>query len=346
MSHRSINPAKRLVFCWLLAVFVLAGCSDLAKEQLVGFDGSTMGTSYSLRWVAKGDRQVAEIQQAAEERLALINQQMSTYISESEVSRFNALSSGEMPVSAELAGLVQRSQAISEQTGGAFDITVGPLVNLWGFGPEGRIASAPTSDKIASLRARVGYQKLRVNQNPPSISKPTNLQIDLSAIAKGYAVDQLASLLVGKGINNYLVEIGGEIKLSGNKPNGESWRIAIEAPLTTERVVQHVLPITNIAMATSGDYRNYFEKDGVRYSHTINPLTGAPINHALVSVTVLHASCADADALATALMVMGNKKGVEFARRHNLAAYFLIKAQQGGKFESVATAKFDALLKK
>jgi thiamine biosynthesis lipoprotein len=192
----------------------------------------------------------------------------------------------------------------------------------------------------------VGYQKLRVNQNPPSIFKPTNLQIDLSAIAKGYAVDQLASLLVGKGINNYLVEIGGELKLSGNKPNGESWKIAIEAPLTTERVVQHVLPITNIAMATSGDYRNYFEKDGVRYSHTINPLTGAPINHALVSVTVLHASCADADALATALMVMGNKKGVEFARRHNLAAYFLIKAQQGGKFESVATAKFDALLKK
>ena len=345
MSHRSIKTAKRLVV-WLLAVFVLAGCSDLSKKQLVGFDGSTMGTSYSLRWVAKDDRQLAEIQQAAEERLALINQQMSTYISESEVSRFNALSSGEMPVSAELAGLVQRSQAISEQTGGAFDITVGPLVSLWGFGPEGRVVSTPSADKIASLRTRVGYHKLRVNQNPPSISKPTNLQIDLSAIAKGYAVDQLASLLVGKGINNYLVEIGGEIKLSGNKPNGESWRIAIEAPLTAERVAQQVLPISNIAMATSGDYRNYFEENGVRYSHTINPLTGAPIKHALVSVTVLHPSCADADALATALMVMGNKEGVEFAKRHDLAAYFLIKAQGGGEFESVATAKFYSFLKK
>lgn len=313
----------------------------------MGFDGSTMGTSYSLRWVAKDDRQIAEIQQVVEERLALINQQMSTYIPESEVSRFNALNSGEMLVSAELAGLVQRSQAISEQTAGAFDITVGPLVNLWGFGPEGRVISAPSSDMIASLRTRVGYQKLRVSQNPPLLTKKaTNLQVDLSAIAKGHAVDQLASLLAGKGINNYLVEIGGEIKLSGNKPNGESWRIAIEAPLTNERAAQHVLPISNIAMATSGDYRNYFEENGVRYSHTINPLTGAPIQHALVSVTVLHPNCADADALATALMVMGDKKGVEFAKRHDLAAYFLIKAQEGAEFESVVTAKFDALLKK
>jgi thiamine biosynthesis lipoprotein len=345
MSHRSINLTKRLVV-WLLAVFVLAGCSESAKKQLVGFDGSTMGTSYSLRWVAKDDRQIAEIQQAVEERLALINQQMSTYIRESEVSRFNALSSGEMLVSAELASLVQRSQAISKQTAGAFDITVGPLVNLWGFGPEGRVVSTPSGDKIASLRARVGYQKLGVSQNPPLLTKATNLQVDLSAIAKGYAVDQLASLLAGKGINNYLVEIGGEIKLSGNKPNGESWRIAIEAPLTTERAAQHVFPISNIAMATSGGYRNYFEEDGVRYSHTINPLTGAPIRHALVSVTVLHPSCADADALATALMVMGDEKGVEFAKHHDLAAYFLIKAQEGGEFESFATAKFDALIKK
>ena len=345
MSHRSINPTKRLVV-WLLAVFVLVGCSDSAKEQLVGFDGSTMGTSYSLRWVAKNDRQVAEIQQAVEERLALINQQMSTYIPESEISRFNALRSGEMPVSAELANLIQRSQSLSQQTGGAFDITVGPLVNLWGFGPEGRIVSAPSSERIESLGTRVGYQKLGVSQNPPLLTKATNLQVDLSAIAKGYAVDQLASLLVAKGINNYLVEIGGEIKLSGNKPNGESWRIAIEAPLTTDRAAQNVLPISNIAMATSGDYRNYFEENGVRYSHTINPLTGAPIKHALVSVTVLHISCADADALATALMVMGDKKGVEFAKRHDLAAYFLIKAQEGAEFESVATANFDALLKK
>ena len=345
MSHRFLNPTKRLVV-WLLAVFVLVGCIDSVKDQLVGFDGSTMGTSYSLRWVAKDERHVAEIKQAVEERLALINQQMSTYIPESEISRFNTLRSGEMPVSAELAGLVQRSQAISEQTDGAFDITVGPLVNLWGFGSEGRVISAPSADKIASIRTRVGYQKLGVSQNPPLLTKATNLQVDLSAIAKGYAVDQLASLLLTKGINNYLVEIGGELKLSGNKPNGELWRIAIEAPLTTERAAQNVLPISNIAMATSGDYRNYFEENGVRYSHTINPLTGAPIKHALVSVTVLHPSCADADALATALMVLGDKKGVEFAKRHDLAAYFLIKAQEGGEFESFATAKFDALIKK
>ncbi len=345
MSHRSINPTKRLVV-WLLAVFVLVGCSDSAKEQLVGFDGSTMGTSYSLRWVAKDDRQVAEIQQAVEERLALINQQMSTYIPESEISRFNALRSGEMPVSAELANLIQRSQSLSQQTGGAFDITVGPLVNLWGFGPEGRVVSAPSSDRIESLRARVGYQKLGVSLNPPLLTKATNLQVDLSAIAKGYAVDQLASLLVVRGINNYLVEIGGELKLSGNKPSGESWRIAIEAPLTAERSAHQVLPVTNIAMATSGDYRNYFEEKGIRYSHTIDPTNGAPIKHALVSVTVLHSSCADADALATALMVMGDKKGVEFAERHDMAAYFLIKAQEGAQFESFATAKFDALIKK
>ena len=345
MSHRSINPTKRLVV-WLLAVFVLAGCSDSVKKQLVGFEGSTMGTSYSVHWVAKDDRQVAEIQQAVEERLALINQQMSTYVPESEISRFNILRSGEMPVSAELANLIQRSQSLSQQTGGAFDITVGPLVNLWGFGPEGRVVSAPSSDRIESLRTRVGYQKLGVSQNPPLLTKATNLQVDLSAIAKGYAVDQLASLLVANGIKNYLVEIGGELKLSGSKPNGESWRIAIETPLTTERAAQQVLPISNIAMATSGDYRNYFEENGVRYSHTINPLTGAPINHALVSVTVLHSSCADADALATALMVMGDKEGVEFAERHDMAAYFLIKAQEGAQFESYATAKFDALLKK
>ncbi|MGB0224908.1 MAG: FAD:protein FMN transferase, partial [Marinobacterium sp.] len=215
----------------LLAVFVLTGCNFFENEKVVGIDGQTMGTTFSMRWVDLNEDRINDIRNRAGKVLATVNQQMSTYIPNSELSTFNKLPAGsEMEVSDALAAVVEQSLAISERSGGAFDVTVGPLVNLWGFGPNGRIEKAPTEAEIASLKERIGYQKVEVLKDPSRLRKLGQQYVDLSAIAKGYGVDQLAEILEAEGIHNYLVEIGGELRAKGLKPDGSHWRIAIESP--------------------------------------------------------------------------------------------------------------------
>ncbi|SEF99949.1 FAD:protein FMN transferase [Marinobacterium lutimaris] len=323
----------------LLAVFVLSGCSR--EPEVIGFNGMTMGTTYSIRWVDTDESRIETLRPLVDNLLKEVNQQMSTYIEDSELSRFNALpAGGSLEVSPQLADVVTQALRISKLSDGAFDVTVGPLVNLWGFGPDGRIIKAPSDEKIEGLRAEVGYQNISVEGN--ALSKSGHQYVDLSAIAKGYGVDEVAALLEQQGIKDYLVEIGGELRASGLKPGKEDWRIAIESPVAGERDVERVVSVSDTGIATSGDYRNYFEENGQRFSHTIDPRTGRPITHKLASVTVLRPNCYEADALATTLMVLGDEAGPAFAEKHGIAAFFIIK--QGESFVERSTPEFDSFL--
>lgn len=217
-------------------------------------------------------------------------------------------------------------------------------MNLWGFGPEGRIVKAPDPQALEQLRTRVGYHYLTLESATRKATKSAELYVDLSAIAKGYGVDVLAALLEQHGVKNYLVEIGGELRTLGVKPGNLPWRIAIESPTEGERTVQRVVSVSGVAVATSGDYRNYFEEQGIRYSHTIDPATGKPITHKLASVTVLMPTCAEADALATAFMVMGEQAAYEFALEHKIEAFFIVKSSEG--FNELMTPGFEQRLVK
>lgn len=263
--------------------------------------------------------------------LQQVDARMSTYRPDSELSRFNAARSRDwIGISRELLTVLREAQRVSELTGGAFDVTVGPLVNLWGFGPGGGADVLPSNDAIQAALARVGYRHLHLRDAPPAFRKdPPELYVDLSAIAKGYAVDRVAEFLASQGIGDYMVEVGGEVRARGRNARGTAWRIAIERPSATRRAVQLVVALDDAGIATSGDYRNYFERDGRRYSHTIDPATGRPITHALASVTVIAPSTMHADALATGLMVLGPHKGYELAEHLGLAALFIIKTQDG-----------------
>ena len=328
----------RQTYKWLTALLlatlfftllVLQGCTE-PKAKLLSHTGMTMGTTFTVKWFGKTE-QLDGIKKDITAGLVAINQSMSTYIKDSELSLINQLpADSSVSLSAELTEVLGLALDISEKSAGAFDVTVGPLVNLWGFGPDGRILQVPSDESIEQIRNRVGFSLIELDKNALTLRKSSESYIDLSAIAKGYAVDQLAILLEGYGIHSYLVEIGGELRAKGVKPDGNHWRIAVESPVNAaSRSVQTILNVKDVGIATSGDYRNYFEENGQRFSHTIDPITGKPIEHRLASVTVLTPTCAEADALATTLMVMGPEVGYEFATAQNIDALFIVKTDQG-----------------
>ena len=333
----------------LIGLALLAGCDS--DPVIIKFSGPIMGTQYHVSVVEKegisldsaGQQALAE---GIKNTLVDVDLKMSTYKAQSELSRFNQAEAGNwFPVSAETAAVVTEALQIAGASQGAFDPTIGPLVNLWGFGPDQKPDQVPSDADLALAYERVGYGFVAVKGlagNTPALRKDKAVYLDLSAIAKGYGVDQVARYLEQQGYHHFLVEVGGELQLKGRKHDGSPWRIAIEKPSSSGQVVQQVLAITDIAVATSGSYRNYFEAEGVRFSHTIDPKTGAPITHKLASVTVLHPSCATADAMATALMVMGPEKGIDFAREQGLAVYMLVKAD-GESFDVIQTEQFAAL---
>lgn len=333
-------------FLVISLLMVSGGCTrNPENNDIVLFSGPTMGTTYAIKVSGLGtDLDVKRVQAEIEALLGRIEQSMSTYIPESEISRFNRLqSTSPFPVSPILLEVVKESSRVSSLTAGALDITIAPLVDLWGFGKASRSDTIPDEAQIKSLKKRTGYKKISVTDDPESISKALpGVMIDLSAVAKGYAVDQVALLLEGKGLTGYLVEIGGEIRTGGHKTGQTPWVVGIERPVTGERVIQQVVSIGDGSMATSGDYRNYFEKNGKRFSHLIDPIAGRPIEHRLASVSVVHQSCMTADAFATAFMVMGDEKALRVALHQNLAAYFLVRSGTGFKVKT--TPAFDALL--
>ena len=309
------------------------------KDQLVTISGTTMGTSYHIKLAPTAKINLSSLKKQINSRLVDIDNKMSTYKKDSEVSSFNRYSSGSwMPISAETMMVIDAAQETSLLSNGAFDITIGKLVNLWGFGPTINIDAIPDVNAIQTLLSQVGYNKLTLRQDPPALRKSSEaVYLDLSAIAKGFAVDAIAKLLLENQINNFLVEIGGEIITHGHKQQQQPWVIGIESPVAEQRSIRKRLFLQDVAMATSGDYRNYFEHQGTRYSHTIDPATGYPIKHHLVSVTVIENSCMRADALATAIMVMGPEKGLEFAEQQQLAIFMLVK-QNDYYIEKYSTA--------
>ncbi len=318
-------------YCHLIITVLLltlfSGCQQEKTIETIHLSGQTMGTTWSVAMLLKpGRTDAAVLKQLLQNRLDQINRLMSTYDQTSEISRFNnQASTGWFAISADTAEVIELSLAISRLTGGAFDISVGPLVELWGFGASDRSENIPSEEQINKSLALVGYENIRLRRQPAAISKQIpELRIDLSAVAKGYAVDALAEILGQQGVGNYLVEIGGELKIAGHRGDGAPWQIAIEKPLEGVRGVATIFPLTDIALATSGNYRNFYLQDGQRYAHTLDPVSGKPARHKLASVTVLDQTCARADALATALMVMGEEQGRQLCEKNHIAAYLLI----------------------
>ncbi|ARN75583.1 FAD:protein FMN transferase [Oceanicoccus sagamiensis] len=332
MNHFKKTPrAASLLF---LFVLLLTACGDSSEAHFT-LAGSTMGTTYHITVLEREgiNTNQQELQQAIDQQLLLINQQMSTYLDDSELSKFNQALVGEwVNVSANLFDILVMSMELSWLTAGAFDITVGPLVNLWGFGPGGldMPSKVPDADKINALIERGGFQAIELGLEDNSIRKTKPVLLDLSGIAKGYGVDKVSELLLYAGYTDFMVEIGGELRLAGNSPRGTPWRIAIEQPdAGVFGQANKAVQVSGVAMATSGDYRNYFEQDGKRYSHTINPITGYPIDHSLASITVIADTSAYADGLATALNVLGAEKALQLAEQQGLAIYMLVKTEQG-----------------
>ena len=328
-------------FLIVVITTVLVACSP-PKEQETHLKGATMGTTYNVKFVPINGVDKQKLKQQIDQLLVDINQLMSTYIQDSELSRFNQWSKTEpFPMSVQTLEVLTEAKRLGGMSAGLLDVTVGPLVNLWGFGPQSRPDKIPSDELIKTTQQLVGLEKLTVGPTWASKANP-NLYVDLSTIAKGYAVDQVAQLLQTHKIANFLVEIGGEMRVSGIKASGTTWMIAIEKPEAEQRSVQEIISIGNNAVATSGDYRIYYEQDGVRYSHLIDPSTGYPITHNVVSVTVIHPSSMTADGLATALIVMGKEKALELAEKYDIAALLITKEKDG--FTEYTSAKFEQLV--
>jgi len=295
--------------------------------------GRTMGTTYEVR--VAGDGLDESLRRRVEEeillRLEQIDGWMSSWNPESEIARFNAYrDTDDFPVSSETAEIVAFAIALNETSGGAFDISVGPLVARWGFGNDARVDGSPSEDEIAELLVHMGSGMLRVGSGiamaDPFLGKNDPLvEIDLSAIAKGYGVDHVAKGLTSLGRHDYLVEIGGEIRAGGERPGGGPWRIAIERPQDEGRAVQFIIELRDEAMATSGDYRIFYIEEGRRFSHTIDPRTGRPVEDGPASATVVARTAAQADAWATTLMVLGENEGLALAEERGIAALLLIR---------------------
>lgn len=296
-----------------------------------------MGTTYTVKIVRNNflllgnvSEKVKKLTDGINNVLKDVNNKMSTYIKDSEISKFNSWKGEEWyDVSPDTLYVLKHSLEISRISGGSFDITVGPLVELWGFGSEFKPQKIPSQEQIQIMKKKTGYKNLTIRENPPALKKNIpHISCDLSAIAKGFGVDKVAMFLDSEGFYNYLVEIGGEIRVRGKNDAGTSWKLGILSPDRSGNIKQ-VIELSDESMATSGDYFNYFEEDGKRYSHTIDPLTGYPVTHKLVSVTVIHNDCMNADALATAINVLGPEKGFDLAVKEGLAAYFIIKNEKG-----------------
>ena len=332
----------------LMALIVLlaagAGFSQLRTDPPVAklqMSGRTMGTTYNVKYrPSENAPTLKAMQTEVDALLTEINHTMSTYDPDSELSRFNRLRTTDwVSASDSLRAVLKAALEIGAQSEGAFDITVGPLVNLWGFGPEVHPDRIPLERDIAAARTRSGLDKVTLSATRPAIRKHRpDVFLDLSGIAKGYGVDRVAELLTAHGIEHYMVEIGGEIRVRGLKDHETPWRIAIEKPLSGERSVHTMLVLSDIALATSGNYRNFFEIAGRRYSHTIDPTTGWPVDNHLVSVTVLAETSMRADAWATAFQVLGPERGMAIAERLNLPVLFVI--EHNGQFEERVCCAF------
>ena len=329
-----------------LALLALAACAaappPVAPTERHSFRGETMGTTYAVTVVGGGldERRLGGLRAAVEAVLEDVEAKMSHYRPDSDLSRFNRWrDTAPLAVAPELVGVVRESIAISRTTGGAFDVTVAPLVDAWGFGAPGPVVAPPSESHLAALRREVGYAHLALDETASTLGKRRpGVRIDLSAIAKGHGVDRAAHALAERGISDYLVEVGGEVRARGGTETGAPWRIGIERPRTGPSTVQRVIALRDGALATSGDYRNFYDLAGERISHTIDPRTGRPVTHRLRSVSVVADRCARADGLATALEVLGPDDGYALAVERGWAALFIVEDADGAFSERLTPA--------
>ena len=310
--------------------------------------GPTMGTRWSVKYwhapTAPGPAR-REVREAIETALDLVVRQMSTWEEDSDLSRYNRAAPGRWQKLPEpFFTVLRHALELARATGGAYDPTVGPAVNLWGFGPDPARRNVPETDELEAVRRRIGWQRVQLDTEQRRARQAGGTYVDLSSIAKGYAVDAVARALQRLGCGNALVEVGGELLGMGRRPDGQPWRVAVRLPGLEAGEEGPVLALQGLAVATSGDdFRCFAADDGARYSHTIDPRTGRPVRHALASVTVVHAQCMHADALATALTVLGPDEGWAYAEQERLAVLFIRRGADGGH-EARPTAAFEALL--
>ena len=323
----------------LTVAVIFSGCSR-APEPVV-LSGSTMGTYWTVRLATPPARlALGELRDEIEQVLEAVNAEMSTYRADSVITAFNEAAPGQM-IDLPPAFVTVLSEALywADATHGAFDPTIGPLVDIWGFGPEGTIDRAPAPALLAERMATVGWQQLDFDPASSMLEQPGGVRLDFSGIAKGWGVDAVAERLLALGIESYLVDIGGDLRVRGQRADGRGWRVAIERPQPGRGEIHAVLESTDAAIATSGDYRQFIELDGRRHSHLIDPTSGRPIDHATVSVTAIAETCTTADALATALHVMAPDAAWSFALDRDLAVLLLL--DDDGEVVEKATPRFE-----
>ena len=323
---------------------VVARYQDIKDDpSILGFDGYVMGTSYSVRCSDKNrqfsDSVLKKLPVSVHSELVAIDQSMSTWQADSELNRFNQRTDDTwFAMSQPIFSVIQTAQTISRLSTGTFDVSVGPLVDLWGFGSglNNRIGAihphvgTPNTTLLKKTIDNVGFHHVSLDSSNKTIRKQKpDLQIDLSGIAKGFAVDRAAKLLEDAGFENFLVEVGGELRSRGVKPDGSDWKVAIERPVVGSSDAFRVLKLKDTAIATSGDYRNFYRLNDKRYSHSIDPRTGQPVDHELASVTVMAQDCMLADAWSTAMMVMGPDVAMAYAKKQSIAAHFILRSRSG-----------------
>jgi thiamine biosynthesis lipoprotein len=312
---------------FLILTGLLSGCGDGGAME--SFGGPTMGSTYSIKYVRRaGLPAPTEVRTEVEKILTEVDQQLSTYRGDSDIQRFNVLPANQcQSMPGAILELVRIGEQLSNQSEGSFDLTVEPLLNLWGFGPQAREEKVPTAEALAEVRQRVGHAHLRIDGD--QLCKDAAVEVDFNSIAAGYTVDAIAARLEALGVHNYLAEVTGELKAAGRKLDGSPWRIALEEPRDDQQVAERIVAIDGYGLSTSGDYRNYFQQGGRRFSHTFDARTGAPVSHALASVTVIHPSALMADGLSTLLLILGPERGWEYAEKHDIGAFFVVRADTG-----------------
>ncbi len=319
---------------------IASGLSTPAVANATGLatlSGESMGTYYRILFPDDAGT-VGSLQLNALGTLAEVDRLMSTYQPDSELSKFNSADmNSPVTVSDHTRKVIEEARRVNNLTSGAFDATIGPLVELWGFGASGRRPAPPTTVEISQTARRLGMDALML-EGPEIWKTRPQLAVDLSGIAKGYAVDQLSEMLDARGVQSYLVDLGGELRAKGYRPEGRPWRVGIERPERSQRAVHRIVELNDRAIATSGDYRNFIRQGGQIFSHVIDPRIGRPVVHSLTSVTVIAQNAMTADALSTALMVMGPDEGPAFAQRQGIAAYFVIR--DGNRLIDHSTATF------
>ncbi|MGR2738547.1 FAD:protein FMN transferase [Billgrantia sp. Q4P2] len=339
-----MNSVLRPVVVFALCLgLLLTGCSenDRPLDSPVRLEGGIFGTFYQVTIAdSLTQGQARELEEGLLEVLEQVDAAMSIYRDDSELMAFNQAPLGEwQPLSNELIEVLAISQSVAEASNGAFDVTIGGLVNLWSFGSEARPREVPDAETLRARLDEVGPDSIEIDENAMQARRLRDVFVDLGGVAKGHATDRVAAYLDGQSIEHYLVNLGGDLVTRGYRDGeGEPWRIGVEAPLDDRQEATHIVPLHDISVATSGDYRNYFEENGQRFSHTIDPRTGHPIRHHVASATVAHPSNAWADAWATAMMVMGDEEGLALARDQGLKVLLLVREGEG--WSSLASPAF------